>query len=84
MVGQDQLGSVVSYAMNAQWEALPEPNVFGFRPGRCTQDAIQVIRAKSEHFSIGYISPETTSTRGTRGSSTPLTRIVPLAYLGIL
>ncbi len=43
------MATVVSYAMNAQWEALLEPNVFGFRPGRCTQDAIQVIHAKLSH-----------------------------------
>ncbi len=40
------MASIVSYALNAQWEALFEPNVFGFRPGRCTQDAIHLIYEK--------------------------------------
>ena len=40
------MATTISYALNAYWEALLEPNVFGFRPGRCTQDAIQVIHAK--------------------------------------
>jgi len=35
--------TMIAFALNAQWEALLEPNVFGYRPGRCTQDAIQVL-----------------------------------------
>jgi len=35
--------TIISFALSAKWEALLEPNVMGFRPGRCTQDAIQRI-----------------------------------------
>jgi RNA-directed DNA polymerase len=35
--------TIISLALEAGWEALMEPNVMGYRMGRCTQDAIQVI-----------------------------------------
>ncbi len=35
--------TIISFALTAKWEALLESNVMGFRPGRCTQDAIQRI-----------------------------------------
>jgi len=37
------MATIISLALSAKWEALLEPNVMGFRPGRCTQDAIQRI-----------------------------------------
>jgi len=35
--------TIVSFALMAKWEAILEPNVMGFRPGRSTQDAIKRI-----------------------------------------
>lgn len=35
--------TIISFALTARWEALLHPDVFGFRPGRSTQDAIQRI-----------------------------------------
>ena len=35
--------TIINFALTAKWEALFEPNIMGFRPGRCTQDAIQRI-----------------------------------------
>ncbi len=37
------MATILSLAMEAMWEAVLEPNVMGYRAGRCTQDAIQVI-----------------------------------------
>lgn len=37
------MASILSLALEAAWEALMEPNVMGYRMGRCTQDAIQVV-----------------------------------------
>jgi RNA-directed DNA polymerase len=37
------MATIISLALEAGWEALMEPNVMGYRMGRCTQDAIQVI-----------------------------------------
>lgn len=37
------LATIISFALEAYWEAFMEPNVMGYRMGRCTQDAIQVI-----------------------------------------
>jgi RNA-directed DNA polymerase len=37
------MATIILFALTAKWEALLEPNVMGFRPGRCTQDAIQRI-----------------------------------------
>ena len=34
---------IISFALTAKWEALIDPGVMGFRPGRSTQDAIQMI-----------------------------------------
>ncbi|MHA1682377.1 MAG: reverse transcriptase domain-containing protein [Promethearchaeota archaeon] len=36
--------TIISIALEARWEALFEENVMGYRPGRCPQDAIKVIR----------------------------------------
>ena len=36
--------TIISLALTAKWEAILEPDVMGFRPGRCTQDAIERIR----------------------------------------
>jgi RNA-directed DNA polymerase len=35
--------AVVKLALDPQWEAKFEPNVYGFRPGRSCQDAIEAI-----------------------------------------
>jgi RNA-directed DNA polymerase len=35
--------ALVTLALEPQWEAQFEPNVYGFRPGRCAQDAIEAI-----------------------------------------
>jgi len=35
--------TIISYALMAKWEALLDPGVMGFRLGRSTQDAIQMI-----------------------------------------
>ncbi|TFG23161.1 MAG: hypothetical protein EU529_08200 [Promethearchaeota archaeon] len=35
--------TIISFALTAKWEALIDPGVMGFRPGRSTQDAIQMI-----------------------------------------
>jgi len=34
---------IISFALTAKWEAILEPNVMGFRPGRSTQDAMKRI-----------------------------------------
>ncbi len=33
--------TILSFALTAKWDAQLDANVMGFRPGRCTQDAIQ-------------------------------------------
>ncbi|MBA7544425.1 hypothetical protein ES705_36781 [subsurface metagenome] len=35
--------TIISFALTAKWEARLDPGVMGFRPGRSTQDAIQMI-----------------------------------------
>lgn len=35
--------ALVKMALEPEWEARFEPNSFGFRPGRCCQDAIEAI-----------------------------------------
>jgi RNA-directed DNA polymerase len=37
------MATIVSLALTARWEAILEPNVMGFRPGRSTQDAVKRI-----------------------------------------
>jgi len=37
------MATIISLGLEAAWEAVMEPNVMGYRMGRCTQDAIQVI-----------------------------------------
>lgn len=37
---------LVKLALEPEWEARFEPNSYGFRPGRCTYDAIQAIYMK--------------------------------------
>jgi RNA-directed DNA polymerase len=38
--------TIVKRALEAEWEARFEPRSFGFRPGRCTMEAISEIRDK--------------------------------------
>ncbi|OLB45872.1 MAG: group II intron reverse transcriptase/maturase [Ktedonobacter sp. 13_2_20CM_53_11] len=38
------LQALVKLALEPEWEARFEPNSYGFRPGRCTHDAIEAIR----------------------------------------
>lgn len=38
--------TIINFALTAKWEALFEPNMMGFRVGRCTQDAIEKIRSE--------------------------------------
>ena len=38
------LQGVIKNAIEPEWEAVFEPNSYGFRPGRACQDAIQQIR----------------------------------------
>ena len=42
---------IVKFALEPEWEAKFEPNSYGFRPGRCTMDAIDQIRAHLANFS---------------------------------
>ena len=35
--------TIISFVLTAKWEAILEPNVMGFRPGRSTQDAMKRI-----------------------------------------
>lgn len=42
------LQGVVKNAIEPEWEAVFEPNSYGFRPGRACQDAIQQIRISVE------------------------------------
>jgi len=37
------MATIISFALGAKWEAILEPNVMGFRPGRNTQDAMERI-----------------------------------------
>jgi RNA-directed DNA polymerase len=37
------MATIIAFTLNAKWEALFEPNIMGFRLGRCTQDAVQKI-----------------------------------------
>ena len=45
---------LMKLAIEPEWEARFEPNSYGFRPGRCTYDAISAIFQKL-HGSKGYI-----------------------------
>jgi len=38
--------TIISFALMAKWEALVDSGVMGFRPGRSTQDAIQMIHSE--------------------------------------
>jgi RNA-directed DNA polymerase len=40
---------LVKYAIEPQWEATFEPNSYGFRPGRCCQDAIAGLWLSLKH-----------------------------------
>ena len=42
------LQGVIKNAIEPEWEAVFEPNSYGFRPGRACQDAIQQIRVSVE------------------------------------
>ena len=35
---------MVKMALEPEWEAVFEPNSYGFRPGRCCQDALEQIQ----------------------------------------
>jgi RNA-directed DNA polymerase len=37
------MATIISFALTARWEAILEPDVMGFRPGRSTQDAVERI-----------------------------------------
>ncbi len=37
------MATIIAFALTAKWEALLHPDIFGFRPGRNTQDEIQKI-----------------------------------------
>jgi len=37
------MATMISFTLTAKWDALLDPGVMGFRPGRNTQDAIQMI-----------------------------------------
>ena len=39
------LQGVLKNALEPEWEAVFEPNSYGFRPGRCAQDAIKQIKS---------------------------------------
>lgn len=41
--------AIVKAALEPEWEARFEPNSYGFRPGRCTMDAIEQIFATLVH-----------------------------------
>ena len=40
---QRGLQALVKFGLEPEWEARFEPNSYGFRPGRCAQDAIEAI-----------------------------------------
>ena len=42
-IGDRALQGLVKLALEPEWEAIFEPNSYGFRPGRSCQDAIQAI-----------------------------------------
>jgi RNA-directed DNA polymerase len=42
--GKDRvMQAIVKAALEPEWEARSEANSYGFRPGRCTMDAIEAI-----------------------------------------
>ena len=41
--GKTRQNNLVKLALEPEWEARFEPNSYGFRPGRCPQDAIEAI-----------------------------------------
>ncbi len=45
--------AIVKEALEPEWEARFEANSFGFRPGRCTQDAIEEIHAALNNSAVG-------------------------------
>jgi len=48
--------AIVRLALEAEWEARFEPNSFGFRPGRCTMDAIVALHTTlNKAGSSGYV-----------------------------
>lgn len=46
--------ALVKLALEPEWKARFEPNSYGFRPGRCAQDAIEAI-FKSIHLKPKYV-----------------------------
>jgi RNA-directed DNA polymerase len=45
--------AIAKEALEPEWEAKFEANSFGFRPGRCTQDAINEIYAALNNSAVG-------------------------------
>jgi len=55
--GKDRvMQAIVKAALEPEWEARFEANSYGFRPGRCTMDAIEALHTKlSQHGSSPWI-----------------------------
>lgn len=47
--------ALAKFALEPEWEAVFEPNSYGFRPARCTQDAIEAIFASLRNKSNKWI-----------------------------
>lgn len=47
--------ALATLALEPEWEAKFEPNSYGFRPGRCCQDAIEAIFLSLRHGNRKYI-----------------------------
>jgi RNA-directed DNA polymerase len=45
------LQMMIKFALEPEWEAKFEPHSYGFRPGRCTMDAIDQIRKQLGRYS---------------------------------
>lgn len=46
---------LATYALEPEWEAVFEPNSYGFRKGRCCQDAIEAIYLNLHHNRTKYV-----------------------------
>lgn len=47
--------ALATFALEPEWEAKFEPNSYGFRPGRCCQDAIEATFLSLHHGKRKYI-----------------------------
>ena len=47
--------ALVKLALEPEWEAVFEPNSYGFRPGRCSHDAIEAIFLALRHDTVKYV-----------------------------